>query len=69
MRVRIQRDFSVALSSEMIASLLKFAAKFLVIEDLTVEDDDNVAISTLHRLVARFKIHDSQASGAQRNLA
>ena len=59
MKEGIENYFSVASRMEAIAGSLKLGTQLLLIEDLAVEDESHIAISTSQRLVTAVQVEDS----------
>ena len=64
----IEDDLRIAPRLEDISFRLQLSAQFDAIENLTVEDNDNIAIKTEKWLISVLEINDAQASRAQRDV-
>lgn len=64
---RMQDNLRVAAGLETVSAIFQFLAKFTVIVDLAVENDDGVAIFGRDRLIACGEIDDLESSRSQRD--
>ena len=65
----VQNYFCVTLGAEVEALPFQLRSNFAKIENLSVEDNDNVLVSTDKRLIAILEIENAQPGCAQGDLA
>ena len=63
MQVGIERYLGIAVSRKPKSGLLELGMQFLMIKDFAIEDECDVAVRTLQRLVASFKIDYAKPCG------
>jgi hypothetical protein len=63
MQVGIERYLGIAVSRKTKSGLLELGTQVLMIEDFAIEDKCDIAVRTMQRLVASFKIDYAKPCG------
>jgi hypothetical protein len=65
MQVGIERYLGIAVSRKPKSGLLELGTQFLMIEDFAIEDECDITVWTLQRLVPSFKVDYAKPCGTE----